>query len=215
MAGKVVKFSLSTVVIVVLVATCAVSAILGLFLQTLYALTRETPVAEVVMSPIQSDDSGQYMNVEFTPYIYPNALSDVLHPQQVDAVGQYQRGDTETYKIYGDTVAVRGPLIKLWPSLLILNFSNTYKLAVIEGEYRYPGSTHTHEASQFPLNGGFDASWWNLNNQEANFPYSMIVDRFTFSGDEEPGFFDGPKKRYQIVMTMDSITWNFIENVPN
>jgi hypothetical protein len=198
----------------VAVSICLVSSILALFLQTVFALTRETPVAEVIMSPIQSDDGGQYITIDYTPYIYPTALSDVLHPQQVDD-SKYERGETTTYKIYGDTVAIRGPLIKLYPSLLILNYSNTYKLSVIEGEYRYPGSQHTQPASQYEINGGFDASWWNLNNQEANFPYNMIIDRFTFSGDEEPGFFQGEKKRYEVVMTMDAITWNFLGNVSN
>lgn len=211
--GKVVKISLGTSAVVILIATCLVSSILGLFLQTVFALTRETPVAEVIMSPLQTDATGQYMTIEFTPFIYPTALSDALRPQQAGAA--YQRGAAETYKIYGDTVAVRGALIKLHPTLLIANFSNTYKLAVIEGDYRFPGPKPSHEASQYPLNGGFDASWWNLNNQEANFPYNILIDRFTFSGDEEPGFFQGAKKRYEIVMTMDAITWNFIGTVTN
>ncbi len=212
---KVVKISLTTAVIAVVLAVCFVSASLALFLQTVSALTRETPVAEVIMSPIQSDDKGDYINIDFTPYQNPTALEDVFHLQQVDATAKPKPGETQTYKVYGDTVAIRGPFVKLHPALLILNFSNTYKLSLIEGEYRRPRPTGTNsEGTEIPINGGFDPYWWDLNSNEATFPYSMIIDRFTISGDEEPGFVGSGRKRYEIVVTMDTITWNFIENVP-
>jgi hypothetical protein len=107
---------------------------------------------------------------------------------------------------------VRGPLIKLHPFWQILGYENVYKLALIEGEYRRrPGSG---EGTEILLNGGFDAAWWDFNHNEASPPYNLLIDRFTFSGDEEPGFFGQGKKRYEIVVTMDTITWNFIENLP-
>ncbi len=200
---------------VAIISTAVAGGALALFLQTFTALTREIPVAEVVMGPIQSDENGQYMDIQFTPYAYQSALLHIFNPQDTTSADNPPLGVPQNYKVYGDTVAVRGPLVKLYPALLILNFNNVYKLSLIEGEYRQSGNAGSkNDGSEFPINGGFDDSWWNFNSREATFPYNMIVDRFTISGDEEPGFFGTGKKRYQIVVTMDSITWNFIEDIP-
>lgn len=209
--GKVVKISLGTAVLALIVGACFTLSSLALFLRTVFALTRETPVAEVVMSPLQTDDNGAYMDIEFTPYVQESALENIF--SQASGTGP-ERGETESYRVYGDTVAIRGPLISLYPALLILNYSNVYKLSVIEGEYRMPANAG-RQGSEFPINGGFDTYWWNFNSQEATYPYNLIVKRFTFSGDEEPGFVGTERKRYEIVVTMDAITWNFIEDVPD
>lgn len=202
-------------IIVALVSMGFAGFTLALFLQTYNALTRETPVAEVVMGPIQTDEKGPYMDIQFTPYAYQSALLHIFNPQDTQPGGNPPLGTPQNYRVYGDTVAVRGPLVKLYPALLILNFNNVYKLSIIEGEYRQSGNASTQpEGSEFPINGGFDDSWWNFNSREALFPYNMIVDRFTISGDEEPGFYGTGKKRYQVVVTMDSITWNFVEDIP-
>ncbi len=211
---RVVKISMGTAVAAVILGVCFTSASLALFLQTFIALTREIPVAEVIMSPSQTDESGDYIPIEFTPYVNQSALLHVFNADADAAVQTLVPGETLTFKMYGDTVAVRGPLIKLHPALLILNFNNIYKLALIEGEYRRQGNPNAKsDGTEIYINGGFDDSWWNFNNQEATFPYNLIVDRFTFAGDEEPGFSGSVKKRYQIVVTMDSIAWNFIEDV--
>jgi hypothetical protein len=211
--GRVVKISMGTAVAAVLLGVCFTSAALALWLQTFVALTRETPVAEVIMSPIQTDETGDYIQIEFTPYVNESALLHIFNREAANAAETLAPGETQTYKIYGDTVAVRGPLIKLHPSLIILNFSNIYKLALVEGEYRRRSGSNPGEGTEIFINGGFDDSWWDFNSREASFPYNLIVDRFTFAGDEEPGFFGGGKKRYQIVVTLDTLTWNFIEDI--
>lgn len=181
--------------------------------QVYYALSRETVVAEVIMSPMQTDANGTYIEIQFIPYNLPSAWATVL-----EGGADHQMatpGTPQTYKVYGDTVAVRGPLIALQNGWRIFNFDNIFKLALIEGEYRAPGTAAAGEGSEFEINGGFSESWWNVNAQEAQFPYNTVVKRVTFSGDEEPGFTGNFKKRYQIVVTADAITWNFIDNVQN
>jgi hypothetical protein len=138
MQTKTIRFLVGALIFVTLCGAFATTSALALFLQTFFALTREIPVAEVVMSPLQSDADGEYIQIEFTPYSYQSALLHVFNPQT--DTNTPQPGKTQIYKVYGDTVAVRGPLIKLHPGLLILNFENIYKLALIEGEYRRPGS---------------------------------------------------------------------------
>jgi len=211
MMRRVVKISVGTAVFAVLIGACFSLGSLALFLQTFFALTRETPVAEVIMSPIQTDEKGAYIEIVYTPYREESALLHIVNKDESAPV--LESGGSQTYKIYGDTVAVRGPMIKLHPALLILNFENVYKLSLIEGEYRRQQNRASGEGTEVTINGGFSDFWWDFNNEESAFPYNLIVDRVTFSGDEEPGFEGTGKKRYQIVVTMDSITWNFIEKI--
>ncbi len=177
----------------------------AIMLHAVTVFTQETEVAEVIMSPIREDEQGEYIEIEFMPYLKPDGLSTVLNQGESDVT---RFGQRETYRIYGDTVAVRGPFMKLHDGLLLLNFENVYKLALIEGEYRRGNNPNRREGTEIYINGGFDDSWWFTNNQEAVFPYSLVIDRFTFSGDEEPGFYGTGKKRYKIVVTRDTLTWN-------
>lgn len=209
--GRLVAYLIGALAVITVCALCTTVTMVALFLQTMSAFTRETPVAEVIMYPIQSDNNGQYIEIEFTPYTNQSALLEVFNPSDPTARPLLQPTQMRRYRLYGDVVAVRGPLITLHPSLQILGFENIYKLALIEGEYRRsPGGL---EGSEAVINGGFDAFWWDFNSSEAQFPYNTIVNRITFSGDEEPGFFGSNRKRYQIVVTSSGITWNFIEDL--
>jgi hypothetical protein len=209
--GKLVLYLVGALAVIAVCALCTTATMVALFLQTMSAFTRETVVAEVIMNPIQSDNNGEFIEIEFTPYTSQSALIEIFNPSDPAARPLLQPGQTERYRLYGDVVAVRGPLITLHPSLQILGYENIYKLALIEGEYRRtPGRI---EGSEAIINGGFDAYWWNANSSEAEFPYNTIINRITFSGDEEPGFYGGGRKRYQIVVTSSSITWNFIEDL--
>lgn len=196
--------------IITLAAVCVTTAMIALFLQTMFALTRETVVAEVIMYPIQSDNNGEYIEIDFTPYNYPTALGRIFDRETAPGPELPARGQTERYRLYGDVVAVRGPLIKLHTALQILGYENIYKLALIEGEYRRSGAAAGLQGSEAVINGGFDPFWWEANENEGMYPYNLVIDRVTFSGDEEPGFYGTGIKRYEIVVTMDTITWNYI-----
>jgi hypothetical protein len=73
---------LALLLVILSVFTCGVIA---LFLQTVFALTREIPVAQVVMSSIQSDTQGEYIMVEYIPYDRPSALIAVINRGQQNA----------------------------------------------------------------------------------------------------------------------------------
>ncbi|GEM_PF-2501119 len=197
----------------VLFFLCISVSAIGLFLQSLSVLTGETVVAEVIMSPIQTDAQGDYIDIEFTPYIYQSALSEIFNPateEDLQTLGQAQE-----YRIYGDTVGIEGPFIKLHDGLLFLNYSNIYKITLIEGEYRLPENRGQGEGTEVIINGGYDASWWDFNSGEATPPYSNVVERFTFEGAREPGFRGTGKKKYEIVATFDTLTWNLVANIAN
>jgi hypothetical protein len=209
---RIARWTLGLLLVALGCMSIAACGLLFAFLATFNALTRETVVAEIIMSPIQSDNNGEYIEVVYTPYELKSAASEVLNRTDANSPQSLVRGTSQNFRLYGDTVAVRGPLIKLRSVLQILGYQNIYKLAVIEGEYR-KNVDDKLEGSDASLNGGFDAYWWDVNNNEASPPFSYVVDRVTFSGDEEPGFYGNYKKRYHIVVTMDTITWNYMGDV--
>jgi hypothetical protein len=195
----------------VLFFLCISVSAIGLFLQSLSVLNGETVVAEVIMSPIQSNSQGDYIDIEFTPFIYQSALSEIFSP--ADPNDLQNIGQTQSYRLYGDTIGVEGPFIKLHDGLLFLNYSNIYKLTLLEGEYRLPENSNASEGTEIILNGGYDASWWDFNGQVATAPYNNVVERFTFEGAREPGFRGTGKRKYQIVATFDTLTWNLVANI--
>lgn len=179
--------------------------IVGL-LQSLFVLTTETVVAEVIMRPIQTDEQGDYIDITFIPIIYQSALSEIFSPANPD--DSLVLGQEQEYRIYGDTIRIEGPFIKLHDGLLFLNYSNVYKLTLIEGEYRLPRNNDMGEGTEITINGGYDASWWDFNSREATPPYNNIIDRFTLEGAGEFGFEGTGERRYEIVATFDTLTWN-------
>lgn len=201
-------------------ATCPV--ILGIMLlcmaalimQTYFALTGETVVAQVVMSPIQTDATGSYIDIEFTPYQHQSAFSFAVDTALNDdaAVESPPLGEPTVYRIYGDTVAIRGPFMALHNGWRILGFNNIYKLALIEGEYRLRDTASTGEGTEIYINGGFEDFWWDLNDRETSFPFDMFVKDITIEGGEEFGFFNQNElRRYNIVVTANNITWRRVE----
>lgn len=195
MRTKMVVIPLGIAVIAIAIGALISVASIAIMLRALHVFTEEKVVAEVVMYPIQADERGEYIEIEYTAVL----SSD-------NGVDQY--GEEVTYKLYGDTVAIRGPFIKLHDTLLFIDYENVYKLTVIEGEYRRATNAGSGEGTEVTINGGFDDSWWNFNSREASFPFSLVIDRMTISGDEEFGFYGTGRKRYDIVVTHDTITWN-------
>ena len=183
-------------------------------LQAYFALTQETVIAEVIMGPRQSDERGSFVEIIFTQYEYPSALSTGFSNMfNQDPENVINAGEPQYFKVYGDTVAIRGPLVTLHNGLRVLGYENVYKLAIIEGEYRGARPPGGGEGSEFYINGGVEEFWWDYNDQEAVFPFNMIIKRITLAGAEEFVSNSGRGKRYQIVVTNDTITWNYIEDV--
>lgn len=195
----------------VVLFACVSCGLLGAFLQSLHVLSGETVVAEIIMSPIQTDAQGDYIDIEFTPYIYQSALSEIFSPADPEDIQNL--GQVQTYRLYGDTVGIEGPFIKLHDFLLFVNYSNIYKLTLIEGEYRLPENRNAGEGTEIMVNGGYDAAWWDFNTNETSHPYDKIVSRFTFEGAREPGFRGTGKRKYEIVATFDTLTWNLVGNI--
>ncbi|MDE2638567.1 MAG: hypothetical protein OXI30_19540 [Chloroflexota bacterium] len=197
------------IVIVVLLVLVGVFA--TLFLRSLFVLQAKTPIAEVLMSPIQADDKGEYIDIEYTPILHPTGLQAVL---DVEAEATVRRlGEAQSLRVYGDTVGVEGPFIKLHDWLLLLPFKNFFKVSLLEGEYRLESNLAAGEGSEFPIDGGYDVSWWDFNANEGKPPNNFFVERFTFASALEPGFRGSGQKRYEIVATFDTLTWQHLADI--
>ncbi len=200
---------------IIFLIACIIALFLMFFaawLHTYNALTNEVTVAEVLMYPIAEDENGRYIEIEFTPYIQQSALTSVINPNiaETDAVGE-----TKNYKLYGDTVAIGGPMVKFHNELILLNFETAFKLARIRGVYEMNLQEEADRTIQsaVDLNGGFDDTWWTLNDNEGEWPYNMFVDRVQFSVPGEPGFRSEGVKRYEIRATKDGFAWELIERI--
>jgi len=186
---------------------CISCSMIALFLQTLNVLDGRVTAAQVIMYPIQSDNNGEFIDIDFQPYQLQSALLGTVNREP----GEPTLGEPQRFRLYGDTIAIRGPLIKLHSALQILGYQNVYKLAVIEGQYRNTNSINQLSGSKAVINGGFESYWWDLNNQEGQYPYNIAIERVTISGDEEFGFRGSGAKVYNLVVTNQGITWDFVE----
>jgi hypothetical protein len=206
---KLIVIPLSLVSLIAVIFMCSTMTFAGLFLRSMQVLTGRIVAAEVVMYPMQTDNNGDFIEIDFTPLEAQSALAAALTGGNA---GEPTRGQTQRFRLYGDVVAVRGPLITLRPLMQMLGLQNVYQLAVIEGVYRRPQPNPQLQGSRAQLNGGFDPVWWDLNDQEGQFPYNVFIERITISGDEEFGFRGSGTKLYHIVVTNQSITWDLVED---
>lgn len=210
--NKFIKITVSLVLTIIFLLACIITLLLlffGAWLHTYNALTKETVVAEVIMYPIKSDDAGDYIEIEFTAFSQESALTSMVNPnlQPADEVGR-----TQKLKLYGDSVGIGGPMVKFHNELILLNFDTVYRLARVRGTYELDIEKERNrtEFSVLDLNGGFDQTWWTLNDNEGNWPYNMFMDRVQFSVPAEPGFRSGEPKKYNIVVTKDGFSWQLV-----
>lgn len=177
---------LSTLLLgVSLIAVCAFAAALaffGLWLHTYNVFTERILVAEVNISEQRTDEDGEYADVVYQPYAQQSALSHLFTgPQATDPNAQVQ-----TYKIYGDTVHIGGPILRFYDHLILVNFKTIFKVGTIYGRYNFDNSKELNRKviSSFELNGGIDPTWRDINDRTTSWPYNMFVD---FTNISSPG----------------------------
>lgn len=140
------------------------------WLYTYNIFTRETPVAEVIISPIQEDELGKYFNVSIYEIAGKSPIEALFNP---DTSGKNDLLDGQTVKLYGDQVDIGGPTIKFKNFLYLFNFETVYKIAFVRAEYadiemedeRVEGMTR-----RVDLNGGY-STWRSIQEdiQSNNF----------------------------------------------
>jgi hypothetical protein len=181
------KVVVSLVLVIVFLVACITLGgmlFIGGWLQTYNALTSKTLLAEVSLSELKKDDDGTYIDVTYTPYEpQQTALSKLLDSgSQTNSVKQI----AQSFKVYGDSVHIGGPIVKFHDNLILLNLKTIYKVGVLYGRYDFDNSAELNRKvqSSFTLNGGIDPTWRDLMLKQNDWPYNMFVD---YSQLSDPG----------------------------
>jgi len=156
-----IKSTTSLILLLIFVIACA-TAIILLFaagwLHTYRVFTQETPVAKIILSPLQQDENGSFFTATIQEVGNPSPLTAVFNPEEVSN-GSLQKAQTFTF--YGDQFDIGGPTIKFKDFLTLLNFETVYKLAFIRAEYAdlsIEESRTDDMTRRIDINGGY-ADW--------------------------------------------------------
>lgn len=212
------KIITSLILLVSFLSICLILVSFGYFgawLHTYKAFTAKTKVAEITISEQKEDDLGEYFEVEYTPVKNESALVKWIAP------GSGKSDELEkpqTFKLYGDTVHIGGPIIKFKDELILFNFKSIFKIGKIYARYNIDNEleqSRTPEmASSFDLNGGIDQNWQDIHNNLTNDNlkggfYRSFVDTTQIS---TPGQFVSNKKlKYTLYITNNGFLWKLEE----
>lgn len=201
--GKIILFF----VLILFVVMLGFLASFGLWLQTYRAFTARTLVAEVQVSQIFEDADGPYMNVVYTPYEQQSALAHIFTSDPEPSAG-----NTQEFKVYGDTVYIAAPTVFFHDSLIVLNFETVYKVALLYGRYDLDNEMERRRAqiSSFELNGGVDGTWRSFRDRRNDFPYGMFINTVQMTAAGQWGDPDRART-YRVYMTVRGFEWQEIE----
>lgn len=210
-----IKVIISLVLLIVLLIACgAIISIgfVGAWLHTYNAFTSKTKVAEVVISEQKEDENGEYIDVEFTPVKAESAWSRVFFSDKSND----EIGETQYYKLYGDTVHIGGPIVKFEDELILLNFKTIYKVSKIFARYNIDNELEINrnetqqQMSSYDLNGGIDSTWKNMHEVLGDGSlkgsvYDLFVDTTQL---DVPGQFAANQPReYNLYITNNGFLW--------
>lgn len=162
--------------LVIFLVTClfvTVSLAMGIWLNTYNAFTAKTLVATFTVSQLKEDEGGKYIDVSYQPFQQQTALFYLFNPKNQSIPTQKQ-----DFKLYGDSVHIGGPVVKLHNGLILFNFGAIYKVTNIYGRYNLDVDAENTRiiSSNFELNGGIDGLWQNISDNENTWPTDMFVD---------------------------------------
>ncbi len=175
---KSIKVITSLVLIILLLLTCMTTMVIlfvGGWLHTYNVLTNQTLVATVTLSENKVDENGQYFDVKYTPYTQTNALTSWVFDDTADP--EPTSNEPKSFKIYGDTLHIGGPIIKFYDHLALVNFETIFKVAKLYGRYNADNRLEENRSIQstYDLNGGVEPFWYTLSDHYTSWPYNMFV----------------------------------------
>lgn len=191
--------------ITLLVLTCLIlTGILlgGSWLSSYQVFTEKKLVANVTVSAKQQDENGEYANIIYQPINDTAATNYLFSPVHV-----VNNGDRQDFKIYGDSVHIGGPIIKLHDNLILFNFQTIYKVGAIFGKYNLDAEHEQRKtvASNYELNGGIDGTWKDSADHIDEFPRNMF---FVATQISTPGvIFEDSAKEYAVYITDAGFAW--------
>jgi hypothetical protein len=210
------KIIVSLVLFSLFLIVCLVLTIGGyttLLLRTYSVFTQREPVAEVTISEMKEDSYGEYADVYLKVSKKENtALSYIFGapstPETVTDTDEY------SFKVYGDTVHLSGPIIKFHNGLIFINFQTIFKLGQVYGRYNFDNQKEQNRPdeafSSFEINGGI-SDWQNVFEWYQNDGglwgrvTRLLVDSMQISS-EGQAITSQPQK-YTVFMTNEGFLW--------
>ncbi len=183
----------------------------GIWLHTYNVFTERTKVADIELSELKEDDGGQYVDVVYKEYKQPTGLESVLGISSIKI-------SEKSFKIYGDSIYIGGPILKFKDELTLFNFKTMYKLAKIYGRY----SDNNQEISRndialtsysYDLNDGY-GDWKNVfevyrSDSFVGEVYRQFIDTTQLS---EPGQFATNRLlKYELYIANSGFIWEYVE----
>ena len=183
----------------------------GIWLHTYNVFTERTKVADIELSELKTDIGGEYIDVSFKEYKQPTGLESVFGISSI-------KTSEKTYKIYGDSIYIGGPILKFKDELTLFNFKTMYKIAKIYGRY----SDNTKEINRgdeassnvsYDINDGY-GDWKNVfevyrSESFVGEIYRQFIDTTQLS---EPGQFASNKPlKYELYISNTGFIWEFVQ----
>jgi hypothetical protein len=202
------RIILSLLLVIVFLVACIVFttlALLGGWMHTYNAFTSKTLVAEIGVSQLKEDENGQFIDVTYKPVQQQSALAALF----ASAPSNNLPAAEQSFKIYGDTVHIGGPIVKFYDHLVLFNFKTIYKVGKIYGRYNLDNELEISRKvpASFDLNGGIDETWQTVNDNIDKWPYNMFFQTTEIS---TPGIFASKaagQRTYNLYMTTTGFLW--------
>lgn len=185
----------------------------ALLMRTYTVFTQREPVAEVTISEMKEDSYGEYADVYLKVLKVENTALGYLFGTPSTAEDSSD-SSVYSFKIYGDTVHLSGPIIKFQNGLIFINFETIFKLGQVYGRYNFDNlkeENRPDEAfSSYDINGGI-SDWqrvfeWHQNDQGLWGSITrLMVDSMQISS-EGQAITSQPHK-YTVFMTNEGFLW--------
>jgi hypothetical protein len=209
------KIIVSLVLFSLFLIVCLVVTIGGytaLLLRTYNVFTQREPVAEVSISAMKNDSYGDYADV-YLKVLKPEntALGFLLNTpetEEQDVTNEY------SFKVYGDTVHLSGPIIKFHNGLIFINFQTIYKLGQVYGRYNFDNEKEQNRPdeafSSFDINGGISDwqrvfEWYQNDGGLWGSITRLMVDSMQISSEGQP--ITSQPQEYTVFMTNEGFLW--------
>lgn len=211
------KIITSLLLIIIFLLACGAMlsiGFVGAWLHTYRVLTDRRPVAEITISELKEDDLGQYMDVTYKPIKEESALVALIAPDDSEDVEFEQE---QTFKLYGDTVHIGGPMVKFNDGLILVNFKTIYKVGKIFSRYNIDNEKEINKTpemqkkSSYDINGGIDSNWQSVHdklteNSLRGKIYRIFVD--TTQLDVPGQFASNREQTYTLYITNNGFVWD-------
>ena len=178
------------------------------WLHTYRAFTQKTLVAQIEVSPVKKDKEGiPYAIVEYKEVQDESALVKILTSKDKENTF----GDTQEFKIYGDSFEVGGQVVKFKDFWYLFNLHSIYKVTRIDGNFndiQLEKNISNDKRSIYELNGGVDDFWKKLQSNESN--YDFLID--TVMGSYSSKFFEDQARVYNLYITEDGFLLDKVDD---